>query len=307
MGIHLLTGHAGAPHVTSDDQRRQNAVLHGTGAFIIDGCACTMKDATTAHVSEGLMVLNGAFVRVTSGGIDVPVPSGSLGESRTDYIVARYSVAANGVESVSVVCKKNARGSGGNILQGSTVAEFEMYSLEINGVNVGTPQQAMPTFTATAAFGLGALAMKNSLAAADLPVVPVSKGGTGATDVASALSVLGIGDHVIASGYDQLTGWDWVKLDNGLAICARSELARDYDVTVSWGPIYYRSPAILGNAYPFDFKTKPHVLPVCSSGSCFLVGAEPGTTHQSPTMWLCSPSHYSTRVDVHVFAVGRYK
>lgn len=187
MAIHLITGHAGTPHVTSDDQRNQNAILYGSGAYIVSGLGCTMANANTARIAAGDMMLNGAYVRVTSF-VDVPVEAGTVGATRTDYICARYELDAQGIESVSIVCKKGANGGGvpsytvGNILNGDAVAEFPMYSISIDGINIGSVVQVMDAFKP-----FGALAQKDSVDASDIKTgtIPVGRGGTGRTSIAN--------------------------------------------------------------------------------------------------------------------------
>lgn len=201
MAVHLVTGHAGTPHVTSADQGAQNSVLHGEGAYIVSGLSCTMTNANTAHVDVGSMFLNGRFVMVTGNGQDVAIDSGAVGVTRTDLICARYELAGNGTESVAIVCKKGAAGGAvpsyteGNILEGATVAEFPMYRVELNGITVsapvaiiqrtgGIPLDRIPAIPASKVSGLGAFATKSTLAASDIPSIDASKIASGTINAA---------------------------------------------------------------------------------------------------------------------------
>lgn len=186
MAVHLVTGHTGTPHITSADQGKLNSTMMGTGAYRLDGLGCGWKGSNSVHVEKGSLMLNGRYVRVGDTGHDVAVESGTLGVNRTDYICARYEISSSGIEQVSLVCKRGPAGGGapsyqeGNILDaGTTVAEFPLYSLEIVGINTGAITQLVDDFRG----------VPDNM----VPVVPVAKGGTGATSAANARAALGVG------------------------------------------------------------------------------------------------------------------
>lgn len=182
MAIELITGHAGVPHVTSADQGKLNSIIFGDGAYLISGCATSMTDANTLHVSVGEIMLNGRHVRVMGNGEDVHIDSGAVGVKRTDLVCVRYEIDASGIESVSFVVKKGASGgatpshTSGNILNGATVAEFPFVTVPLDGITVGTPARQMDSF---AGFPTNRL-----------PVIPASKGGTGQTSLQASANAL---------------------------------------------------------------------------------------------------------------------
>lgn len=219
MSVHLLTGRQGTDHITSADDGRKNAAMFGDGAYIIAGCECTMTNANTANVAAGAILLNGRFVVIDGNGANVSIDSGVVGQTRKDYIVARYEKNSSGIESTSVIVKKGGSGGAapsyaqGNILNGDSVAEFPLYEINLDGITVQAPVKLAEaqatsvsrggTGSTTAAgarssLGLGTLATKSSLAASDIPNISASKITSGTL---SADRIPGLNASKISAGF----------------------------------------------------------------------------------------------------------
>lgn len=301
MAIELITGRAGTAHVDSSDIGEFNAYAFGSGIYILNGCAATVSSVNGVKIGAGNVLAEGRHFRIIGTGEKLDIDNGQNNYKRIDVVAAHYTRNASGIESVALVLVKGtpttvtpaqpAMPNSGKVLDGATEAYWPLYAITIDGLTPQTPVK---------------LAGDNPLiTTGGGSAVPVSKGGTGATTVAGALASLGLGDHVRASG--TTNGWEWIKYDNGLAICARSEIGSRLAVNIPWGSVYYCGIEVCANAYPFDFVSLPKVIQYCSSGSCWLAGGTAGNTHKSSGAWLCSMSSATATVNIHQFVIGRYE
>lgn len=184
MAIELITGRAGKAHIGSEDDRAYHAYTNGEGRYILNGGTADIESANNVHIDPVEFLIDGAHVRVTGAGEDVAIENGVASYKRIDVIALHYVRTGdedNYVESVEFVVVKGANvelGStpqvpsmpkSGTILTGANDVYVPVYSLLIDGL---TPKN------------LTALLKKYAL--------PVTHGGTGATDVATARRNLGI-------------------------------------------------------------------------------------------------------------------
>lgn len=100
MAVELITGHAAAPHVSSDDAGAFNKAVFGSGSYILDGCAVTIESANSASIAPGNMLLEGRHVRISNPHTVAGIQNGASGYKRVDTIAAHYHKEPSGVESI---------------------------------------------------------------------------------------------------------------------------------------------------------------------------------------------------------------
>lgn len=148
--IELITGKAGRAHVDSEDVGAYQAFTFGSGCYVLHGCECSMTDANTAHVSDGELLVNGRHVRITGNGIDVTIDNGTQAQVRSDLVCVDYSKQpGSGVEAVTLTVVKGQPAEAdaadpahvaGSIIEGDTAAQFPLYRVRLDGINVGEPE-----------------------------------------------------------------------------------------------------------------------------------------------------------------------
>lgn len=136
MGINLVTGHAGRPHVTSSDQGLLYASVYGSGVYIINGCEAAKVDNNTVHINKGALLVQGRHITFDELGVDVAIENGTVGAARTDCICISYSMdEITGVETVETVVVKGKRASAaasGNILDGDKEVVIPIYEATVS-------------------------------------------------------------------------------------------------------------------------------------------------------------------------------
>ena len=150
MAIELVTGHAGAAHVSSADAGAFHAGIAGSGRYILktaNQLSATMPDANTLTVATGDALFDGRHVRVASAE-SVAIDSGTQGQQRHDIVGFAYSVSGSVETAALAVIKGTPSASSpvdpdlptGNILEGATEAFMPLYRVVLDGINAGTPQ-----------------------------------------------------------------------------------------------------------------------------------------------------------------------
>lgn len=160
MAVELITGHAGEPHISSDDAGHFNAgVVSSPSAWGEEGPelsrrACVvlpvgsvfngvMSDANTFVIDTGDAVFQGRHVRVASPET-VTIESGTQGQKRNDIVGLLYT-NSGGIESSSMHVYKGTPSSTtpedpayptGSILDGAAEAFFPLYRIHLEGLAV---------------------------------------------------------------------------------------------------------------------------------------------------------------------------
>lgn len=152
--MHLVTGYAGAEHITATDQGAFNSALIGTGQFVLDKGHVFEAQAISnnkVRVLDGELMMQGRFIRMNPDThVDLTIESGAQGLLRNDLIVARYTKdSITGLEGCDlVVIKGTAVASNpvdpayteADITNGGAVLnDFPLWRIPISGINVGTP------------------------------------------------------------------------------------------------------------------------------------------------------------------------
>lgn len=153
MTVELITGHAGAAHISSADAGWYNAGTVGDGKYVMNTGSqleATVQSANLVTIGVGDAVFEGRHVRVSSGE-NVAIDNGAQGMNRNDIICIRYTYDSTlDVESAAIVVVKGTATSGtpsdptipsGSILGGSSTAYMPLWRIPISGITVGTPEK----------------------------------------------------------------------------------------------------------------------------------------------------------------------
>lgn len=151
--LHLVTGYAGASHVTAADAASLNAAIVGPDNYVLNRgnqFAATIVTNNKITVLDGDLMMQGRHIRLVEGStIDLSIDSGAAGYYRNDLIVARYTKnSSTGVEDCNLVVIKGTAVTGspsdpaytsGNILTGNVLqADMPLYRVPLSGLNVQT-------------------------------------------------------------------------------------------------------------------------------------------------------------------------
>ncbi len=157
--MHLVTGYAGAEHITAADQGSFNASLFGSGQYVLNRgnkFAASVVTNNQITVLDGDILMQGRHIRLDENSyVDITIENGVAGELRNDLIVARYTVnGETGVEDCNLVVIKGTPSAtdpvdpvctvGDIINDHATVNDMPLYRVPLNGLNV---QELVPLFT----------------------------------------------------------------------------------------------------------------------------------------------------------------
>lgn len=152
MTMNLITGRAGAPHITSSDQGAMQAGLVGNGNYLLQGSdgkfpAVTMQSANKALIPVLNLVIEGRYARVTAAET-VTIESGVTGRNRNDLICVKYTRDSHNIETIALAVLKGTATSGtaadptvpsGSILNNSGTVWIPIARIPISGITAGTP------------------------------------------------------------------------------------------------------------------------------------------------------------------------
>ena len=203
MAVELVTGYAGKAHVSSSEDGARQAGTVGTGMYALETVdeplKATLENANTVTVGPGDVLINGRHVQLT-GSTTFAVPVGTQGMQTSNLLVLRYELAEDETESVTAVTLTGEPAASdpqdpelatGSVLDGDSPVDMPLYRVITTGIESAQPVKLFETVPPIAGLTLGGL--PGSLTSDQLPVVPVSKGGTGATSAAAARTALGLG------------------------------------------------------------------------------------------------------------------
>lgn len=205
--LHLVTGYKGEAHITAADHGSFNAAIFGVGQYVLERgseFSASVITNNSIRVSDGDILMQGRHIRLAENTyVDLAIDNGTQGYKRNDLIVARYTKnAGTGVEECNLVVIKGtdvkdspvdpAYTTGDILSDNCTQNDMPLWRVPIDGLTVGTLVPLFSTISAP-----GALAID----ASRLPIVPVSKGGTGASAGHTGLANLFAAGPTILSSY----------------------------------------------------------------------------------------------------------
>lgn len=151
MSLHLITGYAGGPHITSADAGAFNACTLGSEDYVIQTGKCfeaSIISNNQLRIYDGQILMQGRHVRIPTGDYeDVVIENGTQGMYRKDLIVARYEKnPETSIEKVSLVVLKGEPAvetaedpshiTGDLLGENCTLHEIPLYRVCLNGINI---------------------------------------------------------------------------------------------------------------------------------------------------------------------------
>lgn len=205
MANYLITGYWGEPHVTAENDRGIHAGIVGAGRFVLpvgQRFNAEYIGSNTIRMYDGKLMDNGAAAGIAAGEyVDLKISTASQGYNRNDLIVFQYSrnISTN-VETGSFVVLQGAETTGTaadpaveqhDLLAGEiTIDQMPMWRVVVNGATISAPVQV---FTLAKSIGDKASTdHKHSATDINSGKLPINRGGTNATDAATARANLGI-------------------------------------------------------------------------------------------------------------------
>ena len=209
----LITGYWGEHHVTAENDRGINAAIFGAGRFVLpvgQRFKAEYIGSNIVRLYDGKLLDNGAAAGIPAGEhIDLAVPFASSGKKRNDLIVFQYRqdistlvetgnfMVLQGVETVETPVDPMVVQS--DLLSNkATLDQMPLWRIVVSDTEVSAPVQL---FTLAKNMVEVEEIAKNSSSSgggsgggSGTPpdeVLPVAKGGTGATTAADALANLG--------------------------------------------------------------------------------------------------------------------
>ena len=153
--MNIIWGYQAGPHVTAQQLRDTYVGIFGDDTYILDvgsKMAATVISATEVQIADGVMVAQGCTASINYGQTEsLTIQNGTQGMLRKDLIVAQYAKSTgHGVESMSLAVKRGTPAASspalpayttGSIADGDTLAEFPLYVVNLNGINITSVQR----------------------------------------------------------------------------------------------------------------------------------------------------------------------
>lgn len=149
----IVTGRTGTPHITSDDDRANNAGTYGKNYYVLNINDCLSHEIISSNeikINSGELMIQGTHARIEYGTSEsVAIDDGQSGYKRIDLIVARYR-KMSGMESVVLKVIKGTPATANpttpernkeNLLRGGSICDMPLYKVYIDGVNITQVQQ----------------------------------------------------------------------------------------------------------------------------------------------------------------------
>ena len=148
--MELVTGRAGSPHITAQQDRQLHQGIWGEGAYILNTgnmLEPVVQSSNKILIKDGALMYQGALFSVKVGTTDeITIDNGNQGMQRKDLVVARYTYdSEQNIESASwLVYKGTAVGSNpvlpsgisGDIQAGDNVVDVPYLAVTLEGINI---------------------------------------------------------------------------------------------------------------------------------------------------------------------------
>ena len=148
--MELVTGRAGSPHITSQQDRQKHQGIWGDGAYILatgNQLEPQVQSSNKILIKDGALMFQGAIFSVKVGTTDeITINNGNQGMQRKDLVVARYTYdSAQQKESAEwIVIQGEPAASNpvapsstsGDIQEGDTTVDCPFMIVNLDGINV---------------------------------------------------------------------------------------------------------------------------------------------------------------------------
>ena len=148
--MELVTGRAGSPHITAQQDRQLHQGIWGEDAYILNTGNMLEPQVQSSNkilIKDGVLMYQGALFSVKVGTTDeITINNGNQGMKRKDLVVARYTYdSEQNVESaVWLVYQGTPTGSNpvlpsgisGDIQAGDAVVDVPYLSVSLDGINI---------------------------------------------------------------------------------------------------------------------------------------------------------------------------
>ena len=148
--MELVTGRAGSPHITSQQDRQKHQGIWGDGAYILatgNQLEPQVQSSNKILIKDGALMFQGALFSVKVGTTDeITINNGNQGMQRKDLVVARYKYdSSQNIESAEWVVLQGTpaasnpvapSGTSGDIQTGDTTVDCPFMIVNLDGINV---------------------------------------------------------------------------------------------------------------------------------------------------------------------------
>ena len=148
--MELVTGRAGSPHITSQQDRQKHQGIWGDGAYILATGNMLEPEVQSSNkilIKDGALMFQGALFTVKVGTTDeITINNGNQGMQRKDLVVARYKYdSSQNIESAEWVVIQGTPaasnpvapgGTSGDIQAGDSTVDCPFMVVNLNGINV---------------------------------------------------------------------------------------------------------------------------------------------------------------------------
>lgn len=148
--MELVTGRAGSPHITSQQDRQKHQGIWGDGAYILatgNQLEPQVQSSNKILIKDGALMFQGALFSVKVGTTDeITINNGNQGMQRKDLVVVRYTYdSAEQKESAEWVVIQGEpaasnpvapSGTSGDIQAGDATVDCPFMIVNLDGINV---------------------------------------------------------------------------------------------------------------------------------------------------------------------------
>lgn len=148
--MELVTGRAGSPHITAQQDRQKHQGIWGDGAYILNTGNMLEPEVQSSNkilIKDGALMFQGALFSVKVGTTDeITINNGNQGMQRKDLVVARYKYdSSQNIESAEWVVIQGTpaasnpvapSGTDGDIQAGDATVDCPYMVVDLDGINV---------------------------------------------------------------------------------------------------------------------------------------------------------------------------
>lgn len=148
--MELVTGRAGSPHITAQQDRQLHQGIWGEDAYILNTGNMLEPQVQSSNkilIKDGALMYQGALFSVKVGTTDeITINNGNQGMKRKDLVVARYTYdSSQNIESATwLVYQGTPTGSNpvlpsgisGDIQAGDTAVDVPYLAVTLDGINI---------------------------------------------------------------------------------------------------------------------------------------------------------------------------